>query len=269
MNNINKIIFYTIKDLMRQKSFYVLLGISIFFVLLIRGCYRADFSLNGEALDNVALAWHTSLVAFHLIVYGMFLMAAMLAMNIFSRDREDGSTVLFLSRPVARWQYVLGRICGTWILCSGFMIILHFTIFIITWLKTGGIIPGYFIASLICSINLLWVVILVSLLSLYMPDFIAAITVLGIVGLGFISDSIFLAMQSEVVQSALSGKPQADPALWRIFFPKISMLQHYAVSFITNSEFHSMGPIHPLMNLFLYLFFFAVLLVVCFNRKEI
>ncbi len=269
MNNFNKIVFYTIMDLMRQKSFYVLLGISVMFVLLIRGCYKADYSINGQAVDNVTLAWHASIVVFHLIVYGMFFMAAMLSMSIFSRDREDGSMVLFLSRSVARWQYVLGRLCGTWVLCAGFMLILHFTIFFIAWLKTGGVISGYFIASLICSISLLWVIVFVSLLSLFMPDFMAAITALGIVGIGFISDSIFLAMQNKMVQSALSGEIKADPALWRICFPKISLLQHYAVSHITNNEFHVMGPLHPLTNLLLYISLFVVLLVVSFNRNEI
>jgi len=215
------------------------------------------------------LAWHASLVAFHLIVYGMFFMASMLAMSIFSRDREDGSMVLFLSRSVPRWQYVMGRLGGTWILCAGFMLILHFTIFFITWLKTGGIISGYFVASLICSVNLLWVVVGVSLLSLFMPDFMAAITAMGVIGLGFISDSVFLVMQNEKVQSALSETMKADPALWRICFPKISLLQHYAATFITNKDLQIMGPVHPLLNLIIYITLFSVLLLVSFNRREI
>ncbi len=162
------------RDQMRHKSFYVLLGLSILFVLTIRGCYDGGYTVNGKMVDNATVAWHVSKIVFHLISSGMFLMASMLSMKIFSRDHEDGSVVLFLSRSVFRWQYVLGRVTGTWVLCLVFMFILHLTIFLTVWAKTGTIISGYLTASLVCSINLLFVIACVCFLSLFMPDFISA-----------------------------------------------------------------------------------------------
>ena len=269
MNNFYKISLYTILDLMRNKSFYVLLGMAVFFVLLIRGCYKADLSLNGELVDNVTLAWYASKIAFHLIANGMILMAAMLSMSLFSKDEENGSLVLFLSRPVSRGQYVLGRIIGTWLLAAAFMFILHLTIFFITWIKTGGVIPGYLTASLICSLNLLFIIFLVALLSLFMPDFIAAMMALAVAAVSFLSDGAFLVMQNKVVQSALSEDMFSAPTLWRALFPKISLLQHYAVTQITGDEFQRMGPVHPMINLMVYSLLIAMLLLLNFNRKEI
>ncbi len=269
MNNFFKITGYTITDQMRHKSFYVLLGISILFVLMIRGCYSGDYSVNGKNVDNVTLAWHASKIIFQVISYGMFLMAAMLSMKIFSRDQEDGSMVLFLSRPVLRWQYVSGRIAGTWILCLAFMFILHLTIFLTVWAKTGGIIPDYLTASLVSSTNLLFIIVCVSLFSLYMPDFISAIFTIGLIFIGFVSDGGFKILSSEMAKLALTDPSNSAPALWRVLYPKVFMVQAYAGSIISKSEFVGMGPVNPLLNLSGYILVLMVVTLICFNRKEI
>lgn len=269
MNNVIKITAYTMRDQLRHKSFYVLLGLSILFILMIRGCYDGGYTVNGEMVNNATVAWHVSKIVFHLIAAGMFLMVSMLSMKIFSRDHEDGSVVLFLSRSVSRWQYVLGRVTGTWVLCLVFMFILHLTIFLTVWAKTGAFISGYLSASLICSINLLFVIACVCFLSLYLPDFISALFTMGILFVGFISDGGYQILNSDIVRSAASSTINADPALWRVLYPKVFMVQSYADTILGKSEFHNMGPLHPLLNLFFYILLIMTLLLVCFNKKEI
>ena len=269
MGNLLKISLYTILDQMRHKSFYVLLGIAILFVLMIRGCYNADFTVNGQKVDTVTLAWHASKFAFHAIAFGMFLMTALLTMRIYTHDKTDGSIVMFLSRPVARWQYAFGRVAGTWILVTVFMLILHFIIFLTAWMKTGGVIPGYLGASLLCSINLLFVIICVFLLSMYMPDFIAALATLGILFIGFISDGGYQIMQTDAAKSMLPEKMTQTPALWRIIYPKICSLQNWAVSLIDKSDFTAMGPVHPVLNVLLFIAALGALLYWSMNKREI
>lgn len=269
MNNLFKISLYTIRDQVRHKSFYVLLGISILFVLLIRGCYNADFSMNGQQVDNVTFAWYASKIAFHIIAFGMFLMTALLTMRTFTHDIIDGSIVMFLSRPVSRWQYAFGRVIGTWLLMAVFMLILHCIIFLTAWMKTGGIIPGYLLASLLCSINLLFVILFVFLLSMHIPDFIAAFATLGIIIIGFISEGGYQLMQNNAIKSALPEGVIKDPALWRILYPKIYLLQNWAVTLIDKSSFDFMGPVHPVLNVLFYSVLVGALLVVSINKKEI
>lgn len=269
MNKGVKIAGYTLQDHMRHKSVYVLLGISILFILMIRGCYDGGYSVNGTLVDSATVAWHVSKIVFHLITIGMFLMAAMLSMKIFSRDHADGSDVLFLSRSVFRWQYVLGRVMGTWALCLVFMFILHLTILLMVWVKTGVIISGYLSASLVCSVSLLFVIACVSLLSLFMPDFISALFTMGIVFVGFISDGGYQIFNSDIVRATVSSAVHFEPALWRVLYPKVFMVQAYADTLISNGDFHRMGPFHPLLNLFFFIFLILVLLVGAFNQKEI
>jgi ABC-type transport system involved in multi-copper enzyme maturation permease subunit len=254
---------------MRHKSFYVLLGISILFILMIRGCYDGGYTVNGRMVDTATVAWHVSKIVFHLIAAGMFLMVSMLSMKIFSRDHADGSTVMFLARSVFRWQYILGRITGTWALCLVFMFILHVTIFLTVWAKTGTVIPGYLTASLVCSINLLFVIVCVCFLSLFMPDFISALFTMGILFVGFISDGGYQIINSDIVRSAVPVSTNGGPALWRIVYPKVFMLQAYADAIISKSEFHNMGPFHPLLNLSFFILLILMLTLGCFNRKEI
>ena len=269
MNHFLKITGYTIRDQMRHKSFYVLLGLSVFFVLMIRGCYSGQYVVNGKQLDNITVAWHVSKIVFQIISSGMFLIVILLSMKIFSRDHEDGSLVLFLSRPVLRREYLLGRIAGTWALCLVFMFILHATIFMTVWVKTGTAIPGYLTASLICSINLLFIALLVCFLSLYLPDFISAVFSVGILLVGYISDGGHQILTSDIIRTAVPEAAAAPPALWRILYPKVYMVQVYADSIIGQSRFNNMGPLHPILNVSFFIFLITGLMLVVFNKKEV
>ncbi len=269
MNSFLKITGYTIRDQMRHKSFYVLLGLSILFVLMIRGCYSGQYVVNGRQLDSITVAWHVSKIVFQVIASGMFLIVILLSMKIFSRDHEDGSLVLFLSRPVFRRQYILGRIAGTWFFCLVFMFILHATIFLTVWVKTGAAIPGYLTASLVCSINLLFITVLVCFLSLYLPDFISAVFAVGIVFVGYISDGGHQILNSEILKTAVPSAAASPPALWRILYPKLYMVQAYADSIIGQSSFNNMGPLQPILNVSFFIILISTLILVVFNKKEI
>jgi ABC-type transport system involved in multi-copper enzyme maturation permease subunit len=270
MKSFLKIAGYTILDQMRNRSFYVLLGISLLFVVMIRGCYGGHYVINGQQVDSAIIARQVSRIVFQVIVVWMFVMVAMVSMKIFSRDRDDGGAVLFLSRPVRRWHYVLGRVAGTWLLTTAFMFVLHLAIFVTVWSKTGEMIPGYLAASLICSVNLLFVIACVALLSLSMPDFVAALFTLGIAFVGAISDGGHQLLSNPMVQSAMqSSGIAAHPALWRLFYPKLFMVQSFAGSIITNSEFTGMGPLNPVINVAFYCGLLITILIVVFNKREI
>lgn len=269
VDKIFRIALDTVGDHLRRKSFYLLLAVAVLFILTIRGCYDADFTVNNRKIDPITLAWHASIVVFHVISLGMNIMAILLAMRIFTRDSDDGTAVLYLARPVSRLQYMLGRLTGTWLLCACFMFILHLTVFIIAWGKTGGIMPGYLTASLVCSTTLLFIIILVCLLTFLLPDFIAALTALGLITIGFVSDGGYRLLSSDIVKGMLTGSASASVSTWRIFYPKVGMLQHYASTLITGDEFQAMGPVHPFINVAVYCALCLFLTIAIFNRKEV
>jgi ABC-type transport system involved in multi-copper enzyme maturation permease subunit len=262
------IVKYTVSDLLHQKSFFIMLAISIGFVMLLRGCYKGNYTVNGRAVDGLTIAWHASIIAFHIVSAGVLLIAAILSMNLFSRDREDGTLHYIISKPVHRYTYVFGRVFGVWLVAFAFMFVLHLTIFIITFLSAGGTMPGYLTASCLCSANLLLMVLVVSVLSLYMPDFAAAFTALVVVGISYVSDGIFQVMQNALVQSATGGSA-TGASLWRMAWPKVSSLQYFAASLVDKSRFHTIGPVHPAINILIFICIMAALLAVMFQKKEV
>jgi ABC-type transport system involved in multi-copper enzyme maturation permease subunit len=246
-----------------------MMGICVVFVLLVRGCYNVDYTIDGHRVDNSQVAWYASIVVFQMVCYGMFFMTTLFSMKIFSRDKNDGASVMFLSRPVDRWQYVLGRVTGTWVLCLTIMFALHFIIFIMSWSKQGGASPGFLVASLISSINLLFVIMSVCLFSLLMPDVTAALLCTAIIGVGFVSETGYRLIQSDLFHAMSRGTHLSDAALWRLVYPKINMLQYYADAVIRGSAFQAMGPVHPAVNVMLYILLFAAVLVAVYNKKEV
>jgi len=102
-----------------------------------------------------------------------------------------------------------------------------------------------------------------------MPDFVAALSCMSIIGIGFVSEAGYRIMQIKVVQTMSQGTVPSDSSLWRILYPKINMVQYYAGTVIKDSEFLGMGPIHPVINIIVYLVLVGTVLVVVFNRREV
>jgi ABC-type transport system involved in multi-copper enzyme maturation permease subunit len=267
MPNLVRISAFTLKDLLRQKSFYVLLAVALFFLLLLKSCYHGNYTINGQTLDQQSLAFHAALIAFHLVAAGMFLMTTLLSMGALSRDREDGSLVMLLSRAVDRWQYMLGRIAGTWVLCTLFMFILHLTIALIVRSHGGTPMAGYLTASLLCSVNLLFAIVLTWTLSLFLPNVMAALFTLIVIGVGFVSDGAYRLMHSQMLQPMLAD--QGPTSLWRIVFPKVYMLQDFASSWIAGRAFDAMPPAYVAFNVLGYTAVLAAVALWRFQRSEI
>jgi ABC-type transport system involved in multi-copper enzyme maturation permease subunit len=231
--------------------------------------------VNGQLLDAGTVVRTMSKVIFHVIGAGVMLLAALLSMHAFRRDRDNGMQSCILSKPVTRQQYVMGKIFGLWALSVLFMFILHSIVFLITSINLRVVMPEYLIASLLCSFNLLFVVIAVLLLSLLMPDIIAFLSVMGIGVVSFVVDVISAISHSQMAQAMIhqpGGHSQPDVTWWKVIYylwPKLSGVQHFASSLIGGETFHGFGSIYPLINVFLYCIVLGALLFWRFGKEDI
>ncbi len=272
---ITRITKYTIIDEVRHKSFVIMFVICAICVFLIRGCYQGNYMVNGHYLDAGTVVRALSKVTFHIIGAGVMVIAALLSMRIFRRDQNEGMQSCVLSKPIARWQYVMGKIIGLWVLSVLFMFILHSIVFLITSINLKVFMPEYLVASLLCSINLLFVVIAVLLLSLLMPDIVAFLCVLGVGIVGFVADGIAAASHSQMGQVMMqqSGAgPQSDLTWWKVVYylwPKLFGVQQLASSLIESESFHGFGPTYPLINVLLYCLILGALLFKRFRNEDI
>ncbi len=266
---------YTFADEVRQKSFVIMFVICAICVFLLRGCYQGNYIVNGQLLDAGTVVRAVSKVTFHSIAAGVMLIAALLSMRVFRRDRDDGMQACILSKPIARWQYVMGKIIGLWALSVLFMFILHSIVFLITSINLKVVMPEYLIASLLCSFNLLFVVVAVLLLSLLMPDIVAFLCVIGIGVVGFVADGISAISHSQMAQTMMQqpgAYPQSDLTWWKVIYylwPKLSGVQQLASSLIGSEAFHGFWSIYPLINVLLYCLILGALLFWHFRNEDI
>lgn len=272
---IKRITKYTLIDEVRQRSFVVMFVICAICVFLMRGCYQGNYMVNGQSLDARTVVSALSKVTFHIIGAGVMVIAALLSMRIFRRDRDEGMQSCILSKQIARWQYVMGKIIGLWVLSVTYMFILHSIVFLITSINLKVFMPEYLIASLLCSINLLFVIIATLILSLIMPDIVAFLCVLGVGIVGFVADGIAAASQSQIALTIVQqsgGHPQSDVTWWKVVYllwPKLLGVQQSASSLIGSESFHGFGPAYPLMNVLLYCFILGALLFKRFRNEDI
>jgi ABC-type transport system involved in multi-copper enzyme maturation permease subunit len=273
LSPIIKIAKYTLTDEVRQKSFIIMFIICAIFIFLIRGCYQGNYMVNGQTLDAETVIRVVSKLTFHVIAVGAMLLTALLSMRVFRRDRDEGMQSCILSKPIARWQYVAGKVLGLWALSVSFMFILHGIVFIIASISLQAVLPEYLIASLLGSFNLLFVIVAVLLLSLLMSDVFAFLCVLGIGIVGLVADGIYALSHSQMAQAMiLQPGAQSDWTWWKAVYylwPKLSGAQQFASSFIGGEGFHGFGSIYPLINILFYVLILGTLLFWRFRNEDI
>lgn len=257
MKTIIKICWYSFLDRVRNKSLYILLGVSLLCLLLFRGCYSGNITTNGENLDELTKAWWISKTAFHLFACLSYLLAILLAMSFFSEDKKNGLMVFYLSKPISRGTYLFGSIGGIWLVSVLFMVVTHLAVLIMNFMLTGGIIYEYIPASILCSLNHLYWISLIMLLSLFLPDFMAALIGCVIGGVTLLSD-LYTAIVSKFQQASANEGVT-------ILLPKIMDVQFTAVSLIDKSE-ASWGAV---LNISLYSLVFLAILYAVFSKKEL
>ena len=273
LSPIIKIAKYTLIDEVRQRSFIVMFVICVTFVFLMRGCYHGNYMVNGQELDAGAVVGSVSRATFHVIAVGVMFLAALLSMRVFRRDRDEGMQSCILSKPVTRRQYVMGKVLGLLVLSAFFMFILHAIIFLTVSISLKVVMPGYLIASLLCSLNLLFVVVAVLLLSLLMPDIAAFLCAMGIGIISFVADGIFAISHNPMAQAMMQQQgSQSDWTVWRVVYylwPKLSGTQHFASSFIGSEGFRGFGSTYPIINILIYCLILGALLFWRFSNEDI
>jgi len=268
-----KIAKYAVTDEVRQRSFIVMFIICALFVFLVRGCYQGSYTVSGQAITPEELVRTVSKITFNIIVFGVMFLAGLLSMRVFGREGSDGTQSCILSKPVARWQYVAGKIIGLWILLTVFMFILHGIVFMIAFMNTGIVMPEYMAASLLCSLNLLFVILAVLLLSLMMPDIAALLSVMLIGIIGLVSNGIHAVSNSPMAQAMMQQQgSQSDSAFWKTVYylwPKLSEAQSFASSFISGEKLGEPASIYPLINIIAYCIILGALLFWRFANEDI
>jgi hypothetical protein len=200
------------------------------------------------------------------------LVAALRAMRLFSREREDGTLAAVLARPVARWHYLAGKVAGLWGAATASLLVLHGVLGLLVLGETGTLRPGLLLASLACALNLLLVVAAVLAFSLWLPDFLAFLLMLGIGLVSAVGQAV--AAAAPLVHAAVppAGSGPAGLPWWQVawaLWPKLGGVQLAAAALIDGAPGLPGAGVLPVVNVLVYCGLFAALCSAGFSREDL
>ncbi len=257
--------WWTILDECRSRAAGLFLVLGVVLLVFLRGCTPGQVVVNGAPLDATALI---AQLAFHAVVLSALLAVTVRGMRLFARDRVDGTQAYVLSRPIARWQYVAGKITGLWAVATGCMVVAHGVLWFLAVLEGRAVSPGYLAASLLCSLNLLWAVVAVVCFSLWLPDFLAVLGVVAVVVVSFVGHGI--AAAAPVVQALHGAGP--DITWWHVvwvLWPKLGRVQFAAASLVGGVSPVDGASLVAVVNVGVHCGLLAALCVLGFTRDEL
>lgn len=173
----------TFRETIRNKILYVILA----FALVVIGLtwFLADLSV-GELSRIVA---DVGLASIHL--FGVTI-AVFLGITLVSQEMERKTIYLVLSKPVPRWEFVLGKAAG---LCATILLttsVMAFTLFAVYAAFSGKAEAGVLLASTGIYFELVLLVCFATLFSTFTTPTLSAMFTLALFAIGHLSQSLFL-----------------------------------------------------------------------------
>lgn len=259
----------TIKEGLRNKLFYILLGIALLFLLLARGCMSGDMQIQSKQLTPDEVAAFGTILGFHVIIFWGLTLAGLLSMGALLGDIETGVITVFISKPITRFQYLMGKFLGVSAVVLLNMAILGAGFFILAYLKAGSWPFELFIALGIFTLNIFMLISFIFLVSLATARIIAM--VFGIVGYIF-SIGIDIPFYFDAIRKGMeeSGS-NVTLIIFKILyfaFPQFGSTQFYAASFVGELFGNSVMSFWPAIHTLVYTILFWLLMVLFFGRKE-
>jgi len=173
----------TFREALRDKVLYLFLG---FAVLLMASSKVFGILTVGEQdkiIKDLGLAG---------IQFFLMLIAVMMSVILISRE-IDGKTVYFiLTKPVRRWQFLLGKYAGLMATVLVNLILMTVVLVFFVWLYGGGFDPRLFLATGMIGIEMAVLVAFATLFSVLTKPILGSVFTLAIFVVGHLSQDLWL-----------------------------------------------------------------------------
>lgn len=171
----------TFRETIRNKILYVILA----FALLVIGlCY---FLANLSVGELTRIITDVGLASIH--VFGV-VMAVFLGITLVSHEVEKKTVYLILSRPVPRWEFIVGKALGLCATLALVTLIMATTLFFVHAAYEGSTEVGICIASAGIFMELVLLICLASLFSTFTTPVLSAMFTLSMFLIGHVSKGL-------------------------------------------------------------------------------
>lgn len=244
----------TFRETIRNKILYVILA----FALLVIGLswFLADLSV-GDLTRIIADVGLASTQIFGVV------MAVFIGITLVSQEVERKTIYLILSRPVPRWEFVVGKAAGLSLTLALTTLVMSGTLFLLHYGYGREAEPGIFIASGGIYLELVALTCLASFFSTFTTPVLSAIFTLSMFFIGHISGDLL----------AFGERASSKAVQWgtRILFYALPNLEHFNwKNDVVYEKVRSAGVLWAAFG-YLLCYFAAVLCVACllFSRKDL
>jgi len=256
----------TIKEGLRNKMFYILLGVALVFVLIGRGCMGGSVNIQNRELSPNEMVSFGTTIGFFIITFWGLTLAGLLSMGAIVSDVETGVITTFISKPITRLEYLLGKFIGVLgvVLINVAVLGLGFSVLA---LLRAGIFPFALFASLgIFVLNIALLISFIFLISLWTSRIIAM--VFGILGYVF-STGFDIFVYFDAAREKLMGSVSTQwiAKILYFAFPQWGSTWFYSASFV-NDFFSQSMSFWPVPHTLLYLGLIWTLMAFVFSKKE-
>jgi ABC-type transport system involved in multi-copper enzyme maturation permease subunit len=263
VNKIFTIAHITVKREFRNKMVYILLAIAFLFVFIARGCTAGKVSIekalvSPEQIINMGIA-----IAFNVILFWGLSLCGLLAMNAISRELDEETVVLTITKPIKRSWFLLGKFLGVLFIVFVNLIALSIGFILLLYFRTGMFTLSIFSGLTVSLLNFIFIISLIFLFSLFLPRVISALLALAI----YIT-SLGLSIPFSFEKIRAYWEPSSSTQLLHYLLPKMGGLHLYAISF-TSSYFPSSQGFWSAIDLLGYIIGAWLFMIFIFRRKEI
>jgi ABC-type transport system involved in multi-copper enzyme maturation permease subunit len=182
-NRILSIAANTFRETIRNKILYAILAFALF--VIGTTYFLADLSV-GELARIIA---DIGLACIH--VFGV-IMAVFIGITLVSQEVERKTIYLVLSKPVPRWEFIVGKSLGLSVTLALTTIVMAATLFLVHAGYGGALEPGILIASAGIYLELVMLICLATLFSTFTTPVLSAIFTLSMFLIGHVSGDLLV-----------------------------------------------------------------------------
>lgn len=252
-NRIFSIAANTFRETIRNKILYAILGFAL--VVIGLSYFLADLSV-GELTRIIA---DVGLASIH--IFGV-VMAVFLGITLVSQEVERKTIYLILSRPVPRWEFIVGKAFGLSLTLALTTLIMSVTLFLVHAGYGREMETGILVASGGIYMELVMLICLASLFSTFTTPVLSAMFTLSVFLIGHVSKDLLV----------FGGRADSGAVRWlsKILFYALPNLEYFNwKNGVVYGEVPSLAILLPAVG-YLVCYTAAVLLLasLLFSRKD-
>ncbi len=251
------------KECLGYKLVYFIFLMALLFILLGRSCSPGEITGNDILFDAQARQNLAMKVAFNGIVLWSIMLCGLLAANILSKELEEGTAVITLSRPISRALFAAGKLLSVLMVSVLNLFLLGFIFFVLFYFEAGYVNYNIFAGFFLMILNMLMYALMLLLCSLYVPRFITPM-----IGIFIYLTSCWTALPFYFSRLKLLWIPSDTITNMHTYLPRFGDLQLISASYIDSAP-----PLNdltgPLASVLFYCLAFWFLILSGFKKKQV